>query len=170
MLLSINELLELSRQQARLDNYIEARLTDHPSQDRLFDQRLVAFMVELGEYANEERSFKYWSHKPPSPIGMQLEEYIDGLHFLLGLGNMIHYDFTTFNGRKTPKTKDHVDMMLFVMKQFFAFQSSPTVGNYTKLLDSYIQLGVIHGYNHDDVIQVYRQKNAVNYHRQNENY
>jgi len=59
MLFSINELLELSRQQARLDNYIEARLPDHPSQDRLFDQRLVAFMVELGEYANEERSFKY---------------------------------------------------------------------------------------------------------------
>lgn len=47
--------------------------------------RLLAFVVEIGECANEVRSFKHWSKKGPSKRSVILEEYVDALHFLLSL-------------------------------------------------------------------------------------
>ncbi|MDA6141611.1 dUTPase, partial [Escherichia coli] len=66
------------------------------------EKRLLAFIVELGECAQEHRGFKYWSkdQQPRTkavrvPAMMEedkeyynplLEEYVDGLHFVLELG------------------------------------------------------------------------------------
>jgi dimeric dUTPase (all-alpha-NTP-PPase superfamily) len=47
-----------------------------------FGDTITAFLVELGELANEIKFFKYWSKKA-NPTERVLEEYIDGLHFAL---------------------------------------------------------------------------------------
>ena len=52
----------------------------------LFVKKIIALHVELGELANETRSFKYWSKKGPSPREIILEEFVDVLHFTLSLG------------------------------------------------------------------------------------
>src|SRR5690625_2367570 len=49
--------------------------------------KIVALLVEIGEMANETRCFKYWSNKEPSKKKVILEEYVDCMHFLLGIGN-----------------------------------------------------------------------------------
>ena len=46
-------------------------------------QRIVANLVELAEFINETRVFKFWSNKAPEREKM-LEEYVDGIHFFLG--------------------------------------------------------------------------------------
>lgn len=53
----------------------------------LIDRKITALLVELGELANETRCFKYWSEKPPSPREVQLEEFVDGVHFFISLAN-----------------------------------------------------------------------------------
>jgi dimeric dUTPase (all-alpha-NTP-PPase superfamily) len=57
-MLTNKNLVDLAKKQVLLDNFIEEKLVDKNSQV-LFKKRLVAFLVELGEYANEERAFKF---------------------------------------------------------------------------------------------------------------
>ena len=50
------------------------------------DKRLLALLVEFGEFANETRCFKYWSLKPMSEKEVVLDEYADAMHCFLSLG------------------------------------------------------------------------------------
>ena len=54
--------------------------------ERLIERKLLALLVEVGELANETRCFKFWSSKPKAADETILEEYVDGLHFILSLG------------------------------------------------------------------------------------
>src|SRR4051794_21413839 len=70
--------------QAELDSYI---IDNHDLKERnVFNEKYLAFLVELGELANETRCFKYWSTKKPSEKETILAEYVDGIHFLLSIG------------------------------------------------------------------------------------
>ena len=70
--------------QKQLDEEIAA--SHQVDYESTFSRRILALLVELGEFANETRCFKYWSYKGPSPKETILDEYADGLHFLLSLG------------------------------------------------------------------------------------
>ena len=50
------------------------------------NKRTLSLLVELGEFANSTRTFKYWSNKGPESKERVLDEFADGLHFLLSLG------------------------------------------------------------------------------------
>lgn len=98
------EMFELMEKQRELDNYIlETKKIDlHPLE--LMANRCLAFQVEVAELANEVRSFKHWSNKPRSEHEVILEEFADGLHFLLSIsytvadyGEGISYDTWVFN-------------------------------------------------------------------------
>ena len=54
------------------------------------NKRTLSLLVELGEFANSTRTFKYWSNKGPSEKAVVMDEYADGLHFLLSLGIPLH--------------------------------------------------------------------------------
>lgn len=71
--------------QRELDEKIEEQ---HPRVEGEIrhSEKVLALLVELGELANETRCFKFWSHKPSSEKPVILEEYVDGIHFLLSLG------------------------------------------------------------------------------------
>ncbi|WP_236620395.1 dUTP diphosphatase, partial [Geobacillus thermodenitrificans] len=93
--------------QRQLDAHIEKEHPRQEDEDRL-SKKILALQVELGELANEARFFKYWSNdqKPRTRIEVVtgqkmvdgviepiveyknplLEEYVDGLHFLLSIG------------------------------------------------------------------------------------
>jgi dimeric dUTPase (all-alpha-NTP-PPase superfamily) len=71
--------------QSELDSHIE---NEHPRQEGTsrHHEKVLALLVELGELANETRCFKFWSHKPASEKAVVLEEFSDGIHFLLSIG------------------------------------------------------------------------------------
>ena len=78
------QLEKLFRVQQALDQHIEEK---HELQNEdLFARKVLALLVELGELANETRCFKFWSIKPSSEKSVILEEYVDGIHFILSLG------------------------------------------------------------------------------------
>ena len=76
---------ELFKMQYQLDKTINDK--HNTTYETTLTKRIMAFMVELGEFANETRCFKYWSVKPSSEKEVVLEEYIDGIHFILSLYN-----------------------------------------------------------------------------------
>lgn len=77
------KLLELLVKQQQLDELILSQIEINKSD--LLLNRFVAFNVEVGEFANELRTFKHWSKKQSSPANVCLEEYVDALHFLLSI-------------------------------------------------------------------------------------
>ena len=78
-------------------------------------RRLLALLVEFGEFANETRCFKYWSLKGPGPKERILDEYADGLHFFLSLG--IPLGVTSFRRELTKKDVDPTIAILEVYEK-----------------------------------------------------
>ena len=64
---------------------------------KIVKRKMLALLVEIGELANETRCFKYWSNKPASEREVILEEYVDGLHFILSIGIDLGIDKTSYS-------------------------------------------------------------------------
>ena len=92
-------LQQLFTMQRQLDQHIEDKHQLH--KEDLVPRKLLALLVEMGELANETRCFKFWSVKPPAEDAVILEEFVDGVHFILSLGIEKGYDDLT----ELPKVK-----------------------------------------------------------------
>lgn len=105
-------LTKLFEAQRLLDERIEQEHPRTEKENRLKD-KCLALLVELGECANEQRTWKFWSqnrnpvtksirptfgtnvdgtqHQSFVECNPLLEEYIDVLHFALSIGNEIDF-------------------------------------------------------------------------------
>lgn len=159
---------KLFAMQKGLDEHIE---TKHQLQDEdLFERKVLALLVELGELANETRCFKFWSLKPSSPRETVLEEYVDGIHFILSLGLVCGFEKESeFLGEVTGKDSIN-DQFLFVFEIISKFKNSKTLKDYKELFQAYIYLGELLGFTAKAIERAYVQKNEVNYERQQQGY
>lgn len=158
----------LSEKQKTLDNYI-AQKWNLPNNEEILKKRMVAFLVELGEYANEERSFKFWSQKPEAELSVQLDEFIDGIHFLISIGNQIEYDFTKYESSDFG-LDNNIDIYLTLINMFSEFIKTRDFETYEDLLNIYLQICEAKMYSEAEVIEAYELKNAINFKRQDNNY
>lgn len=132
------------------------------------NERILAFMVELGELANETRCFKYWSLKKASTKDIILEEYVDGIHFLVSLGIDLE-----FNAIGDVSNNDIDELSLkFIKVYHYAAQLSANfnIDNLKLLFNCYLQLGVMLGFQQEDIIKGYMLKNEENHQRQESGY
>jgi len=58
----------------------------------LFERKVLVLLVEIGELANQTRCFKFWSKKAVLQKSVILEEFVDGVHFILSIGIELGYD------------------------------------------------------------------------------
>lgn len=94
--MEIKELLEMQR---KLDTEILINfIRSTPGaefgswkQSDFLTERILALQVEVSEFANATRCFKYWSKKEADPKERLLDEYADILHFLLSIGNTMQF-------------------------------------------------------------------------------
>ncbi|GIO27781.1 dUTP diphosphatase [Ornithinibacillus bavariensis] len=153
--------------QRQLDSYIES---NHNLSDKdLFQEKYLALLVELGELANETRCFKFWSNKARSSKEVILEEYVDGIHFMLSLGLEKGLVYTS----TTPLVLvDLTETELFnnVFEDCVSFKNNPSQTNYERLFQGYLLLGLKLGFEEEDIYKAYMKKNEVNYKRQNNGY
>jgi dimeric dUTPase (all-alpha-NTP-PPase superfamily) len=152
--------------QEQLDRYIEEK-HDLTNQD-LFQEKYLALLVELGELANETRCFKFWSTKQKSADSVILEEYVDGLHFILSLG--IKKDLRFNSSEKTTNQKRETEKFNDVFEACVTFKSNPNQQQYQHLFTTFLQLGDKLGFSEQAIQEAYYMKNDVNYQRQNEGY
>jgi dimeric dUTPase (all-alpha-NTP-PPase superfamily) len=151
--------------QRELDERIKE---EHQLSGNQFDERLLALLVELGELANETRSFKFWSTKGPSPQDVILEEYVDGIHFLLSLGLALGYERDSFPAGSS--YLDATDAFLDVFRKVTNFGLSKTEPMYETLMAAYLELGYTLGINEELMVMAYMAKNEKNHERQNQGY
>lgn len=162
--MNVQTLYSLQRQ---LDERIE---TQHGLQgENLVDRKILALLVEVGELANETRCFKFWSSKPSAPQEIVLEEYVDGLHFILSLG----LDLQLAERVEWPDvqaSKPLVTQFLDVFQAIHLFEQALSIETYEALLRSYVELGHALQFTSEQIERAYVAKNAVNHERQDQNY
>ena len=73
-------LKKIIEQQVLLDNAIREA---HSVEQNHTEKMIIALYTEIGEFANEVQSFKYWKKIKEINESNLLEEYADGLHFLM---------------------------------------------------------------------------------------
>lgn len=151
-----------------------------------FNKLVLALLVELGECANEWRGFKFWS-KNQSPrtkatrnVAMMeedkiyynplLEEYVDGLHFLLELGIELGEEEITVDSDYTEGTPNETFVKLYKQIADLLFCDFPE-GEYEEVFNLYVGLGELQlGFTWEEVEAAYFEKNAVNHRRQDDGY
>ncbi len=131
-------------------------------------RRLMALIVEIGELANETRCFKFWSNKGPSSKEIIMDEFADGLHFLLSLGIILKAN--KFEYELIKSDVDLTEQFLNVYKLAVDLKDNFDLCHYEKCFSSYLNLALAVGMNAQDIITSYKAKLSVNYKRQENNY
>ncbi|MCQ2793052.1 MAG: dUTP diphosphatase [Bacilli bacterium] len=131
-------------------------------------KRLLALIVEIGELANETRCFKFWSNKGPSAKEIIMDEFADGLHFLLSLGIILGAN--KFDYELTKSDEELTEQFLNVYKLALCLKDNFDLSHYEKCFSSYLNLALSIGMNCKDIIDSYNKKLSVNYQRQENNY
>ena len=161
--LNVAKLFELQR---ILDDRIEGAKT--LGAEELLKKKVLALFVELGELANETRCFKFWSEKPPSARARILDEYVDGLHFVLSLGLMINCE-DRVEASYSDNDVDLTKLFINVYQVIADFQSAHQ-SNYQLLMSHYLALGYGLGFTNEEIEAGYVLKNDVNHQRQEAGY
>ncbi len=162
---SVN-LEELYSLQAKLDKEIADN--HHVSYKSTHDKRLLALIVEIGELANETRCFKYWSNKGPSAKEIVMDEFADGLHFLLSLGIPLEAKKFVY---EIKEQKEELTLQIHKLyKQVIALQKHYNLKTYEKAFQTFLNLTPSLGMSSEDIISSYKTKLSVNYKRQETNY
>lgn len=169
MLITTKTLIYLSEQQNKLDKYIFDKNNLFYDQ-KIFSKKICAFFVELGEFANEERSFKYWSRKPASALDIQLFEYIDGLHFLLSIGNDLQFPFADYEFVPVKQEMNLIDLYLLIYKNLGDFVYESNLENFEQLFNNYLTISQLNNYSNKKILDAYEIKNKINFERQDKEY
>ncbi|MBP5091004.1 MAG: dUTP diphosphatase [Bacilli bacterium] len=132
------------------------------------DKRLLALLVEFGEFANETRCFKYWSLKPMSAKEVVLDEYADGLHFFLSLG--IPLGVSAFEKHLSKKEKDPSTAILETYQEAAKLHQDYSREQYEKAFGMYLDLLPLFGFTGKEAREAYLKKLRVNHVRQETSY
>ena len=160
------ELTPLLAEQAKLDAHIQQQHQVSYASTR--EKRILALLVEVGEMINETKTFKFWSTKPSAEKSIILDEYADGLHFLLSLSIEVQsrktlYDIATLSKTLTQATIDVFQAISDLSKTF-------TISALENSFQSYLNLIPLLGFTSEEVVAAYFQKLGVNYTRQKNAY
>lgn len=155
------DIAQLQPYQKQLDTRIEE---GHGLEGKnLLENKVVALLTELYECVNEARWFKYWKvDRKPKP-GL-LEEYVDTIHFALSLANdfgLEDYEYTD--------PADH-DLNYLTIGLTNMITQLPYRKNIEQVLNYLIKFGYQLGFDEQQVIDAYLNKNKVNHERQESGY
>lgn len=169
-MLAKNQLEEIINLQAKLDAKIAStRKLDTTANQHMLAAKFLALIVEIGEFANEQRCFKYWSSKPASSKEVLIEEYIDGFHFIISISNNLDLDIVNLKIIES----EYQDLNLAFLDLFaltLKLLQEKDLVTINQWFNSYYSIGRMCGFNRDDIFNSYLAKNKINHLRQEQNY
>lgn len=155
----------LFQKQAELDKYIYSQ--NNVTAKEVFERKIVALLVELGELANELKFFKYWKENINIDRQRAIEEYIDVIHFAIGLAVDLGIDEHKYT---ETKPRDLNKLFIGITNLATVLSTSKEKEHAKSLLNNIIALGYQLGLDEQTVIEAYDKKNEVNYQRQENGY
>ena len=117
-MLSNETLKRLQSEQKKLDEFIrqEKNLTDTDSRES-FIRIKIALLVEIGELANELKTFKHWKSQKEVDWEKAKEELIDCLHFYLSWANSFQIDFSDYKFKKFSAEPSYNELLLALFSE-----------------------------------------------------
>ncbi|WP_314728291.1 dUTP diphosphatase [Bacillus sp. Marseille-Q3570] len=166
--------MDLNLQQMyKMQNELDRRIESERGLENtdLLDKKILALLVEIGELANETRCFKFWSSKPPSSKDIILEEYVDGVHFLLSIGLILPFEVPERVHIPANFEGETINAFLKVYESVATFKNNrEDINNYNQLMEDYLMIGRILGFTIEEIQDAYLSKNKVNHTRQDQGY
>lgn len=133
------------------------------------NHRFLALLVELSEFTNEERSFKYWSSKPGSQKDKLLSEYVDCLHFIISLSISLKIDLSKYEFNNI-FDEDLIQLIINTFNQILISQKKSEQKDFYLLCDYFLSIANKLNFTNDDIYETYILKNKINHERQDNNY
>ena len=155
----------LFEKQKQLDEYIYKK--NNVTAKEVFERKIVALLVELGELANELKFFKYWKENINIDRQRAIEEYIDVIHFAIGLA--VDLGINEHEYIET-QPQDLNKLFIGITNLATVLSTSREKEHAKTLINNVIALGYQLGLTEETVLAAYDEKNAINYERQNSNY
>jgi dimeric dUTPase (all-alpha-NTP-PPase superfamily) len=153
--------------QSELDAKIWKRAGIDPHLEPDFWGKLVtALQVEINECCNSWRGFKYWSQNQ-TPKHDTLEEYVDGLHFFLSMGNLINTSTFAPSFPSGPDVLPPLQGFALVNKLVNMLHQDD---HYALAFQAFLDLGYSLGFTWPQITDAYREKLKVNHQRQADGY
>jgi dimeric dUTPase (all-alpha-NTP-PPase superfamily) len=145
-----------------------------------FSKMMLAMVIEFSEAANDWQGFKYWK-KHNNPKVSLLEEFVDGLHFVLEAGlDLVEMEFmsklpdemeASTNPEKTINNQfKHLTWLALLLDAEARVERSLIKYRYYQLFSNFLSLGQMLGFKEDQIINAYKAKNRVNHARQDNGY
>lgn len=131
------------------------------------EKNMLELLVELGEFANETRCFKYWSLKEIDKE-KALYEYADCLLMILYLHNYLNVKNISIIDIEN--NNNIVEQFILVYELAIDVVKNLTVDKIGNLLSNFIYLGKLIGFNEKEIIEVSLSKINVNKERLNSDY
>lgn len=113
---------KLQLEQQKLDEFIirKSNITDSQTKTS-FIRIKIALLVEIGELANELKTFKHWKKDKTINLPKAREELIDCLHFYLSWVNAFQIDFSDYKFEKLATESDYNELLLALFSETEAF-------------------------------------------------
>lgn len=131
--------------------------------------KFLALIVEIAEFANEQRCFKYWSSSSASSKKILLEEYIDGFHFIISIANNLNLavENLVFNEQNYQNLNlAFLDLFATTLK----LQKEKNITVLQEWFNIYYTIAKLCNFTADDIFNSYLAKNKINHLRQEQNY
>ncbi|CRX37248.1 / / dUTP diphosphatase / 120248:120742 Reverse [Candidatus Hepatoplasma crinochetorum] len=166
MILKIN-FKNISDQQKILDQYI-LKKSNFKNNQEIFNKKIIAIFVELGEFANELRFFKYWSKKEHSKKEVILDEFVDIIHFLISIANDLKYDDWDIEIKE--ENKEIEILYLEIINLILVLQKKQEKKALKEIFVKLLQIGIYYDFEVGEIFNSYKLKNQINFTRQDTNY
>lgn len=170
-ILTTQDIIYLLEQQERLDLNVRKEFNINPVQwVHMDDEHIVALSVELHEFFNETKAFKYWSKKTIDRQRL-LEEAVDVIHFIMlnvNKSGKEHYfidcyhDYVLMGDKNPLKDKEEV---VSLMVEMITAPEVHTREDLDGLLHDVLRILDFYDFDRKQIMQAYKEKNKVNFER-----
>ena len=104
------------------------------------NQKILAFLLDLGQVAEDSRCYLFWEKDEPIDHQQLLEDYLEGLTMLMSIGYELRID-SIKNHSEIPSPTDIYSLFFKIYHSILKVQSHYSSEDYQNTIDDYFTLG-----------------------------
>ena len=144
----------------KLDEEFNSKYQEN--EPEFYEKNCIELLVEIGEFINETKYFKYWSIKSPNKEKM-LEELADCLNMIFYFYGLLNIKITDFANTKIIKNRlNQINHIYYLSTNLFNNLNAQDIKNiFINLLDFAYYLGI----KEEEILEKLEEKHQIIYNR-----
>ena len=144
----------------KLDEEFNSKYQEN--EPEFYVKNCIELLVEIGEFINETKCFKYWSIKSPNKEKM-LEELADCLNMIFYFYGLLNIKITDFANTKIVKNRlNQINHIYYLSTNLFNNLNTQDIKNiFINLLDFAYSLGI----KEEEILEKLEEKHQIIYNR-----